>query len=335
MNIISCLSKREEANMASPNIDLSQKANPNSNKRRKIKDRVWRGIFIASGIISALMIVVIIIFVSAKGVSPFLPNYENVRQNVGKFLTGMTWRPDVGEGIYGVAFIIVNTLVSALIAAAISFPIAVLTALFIVKIAPKRLREPMQIVVELLAAIPSVVYGVFAASKITTLVESVAGFFGVSTFGGKSLMSVSLLLAIMIFPTITSMSINAISAVDKNLELGSLALGASRTQTNFKVVLTSAKSGIFAGLVLGLGRAFGEATAVSMVAGNSQIGINLNPFAPTRTLTSTMLSGLKETTGVDYDIRFSVGIVLMVIILVTNLLIQIMKRKIGGGINAK
>ena len=320
--------------MASLNIDLSQEANPNSNKRRKINDRIWRGVFIASGIISALMIVVIIIFVSAKGVSPFLPNYENVRQSVGKFLTGMTWRPDVGEGVYGVAFIIVNTLVSALIAAAISFPIAVLTALFIVKIAPKRLREPMQIVVELLAAIPSVVYGVFAASKITTLVESVAGFFGVSTYGGKSLMSVSLLLAIMIFPTITSMSINAISAVDKNLELGSLALGASRTQTNFRVVLASAKSGIFAGLVLGLGRAFGEATAVSMVAGNSQIGINLNPFAPTRTLTSTMLSGLKETTGVDYDIRFSVGIVLMVIILVTNLLIQIMKRKIGGGTNA-
>lgn len=322
--------------MARPSIDVrqDQEDNPNANKRRKINDKIWRGIFIASGIISALMIVVIIIFVSAKGVSPFLPNYEHARQSVGKFLTGMTWRPDVGEGVYGVAFIIVNTLVSALIAAAISFPIAVLTALFIVKIAPKRLREPMQIVVELLAAIPSVVYGVFAASKITTLVESIAGFFGVSTFGGKSLMSVSLLLAIMIFPTITSMSINAISAVDKNLELGSLALGASRTQTNFKVVLTSAKSGIFAGLVLGLGRAFGEATAVSMVAGNSQIGINLNPFAPTRTLTSTMLSGLKETTGVDYDIRFSVGIVLMVIILITNLLIQIMKRKIGGGTNA-
>ena len=322
--------------MARPNIDVrqEQEANPNANKRRKINDKIWRGVFIASGIISALMIVIIIIFVSAKGVSPFLPNYEHAKQNVGKFLSGMSWRPDVGEGVYGVAFIMVNTLVSALIAAAISFPVAVLTALFIVKIAPKKLREPMQIVVELLAAIPSVVYGVFAASKITTLVESVAGFFGVSTFGGKSLMSVSLLLAIMIFPTITSMSINAISAVDKNLELGSLALGASRTQTNFKVVLTSAKSGIFAGLVLGLGRAFGEATAVSMVAGNSQIGINLNPFAPTRTLTSTMLSGLKETTGVDYDIRFSVGIVLMVIILVTNLLIQVMKRKIGGGTNA-
>ena len=110
----------------------------------------------------------------------------------------------------------------------------------------------------------------------------------------------------------------------------SLALGASRTQTNFKVVLTSAKSGIFAGLVLGLGRAFGEATAVSMVAGNAQSGPTWNLFLPTRTLTSTMLSGLKETTGLDYDIRFSVGIVLMIIVIITNLSIQVAKNKTGG-----
>ena len=134
----------------------------------------------------------------------------------------------------------------------------------------------------------------------------------------------------MIYPTITSISINAIAAVDKNLELGSLALGASKTQTNFKVVLTAAKSGIFAGLILGLGRAFGEATAVSMVAGNAMAGPNLNPFEMTRTLTSTMLSGLHETVGLDYDIRFTVGIVLMIIVLLTNISIQLIKKKIGG-----
>ena len=116
-------------------------------------------------------------------------------------------------------------------------------------------------------------------------------------------------------------------------ELGSLALGASRTQTNFKVVLSAAKSGIFAGLVLGLGRAFGEATAVSMVAGNAMTGPTWNLFDITRTLTSTMLSGLKETTGLDYDIRFSVGIILMIIVLLTNLAIQYIKRKIGGVTN--
>ena len=316
--------------MVAEGTNVHEHIKPAAAKRRKISDIVWRGIFVASGIISALMIVIIIVFVSGKGVGPFLPNYEFAKQNLGDFLTGMSWRPDIGQGVYGVAFIVVNTLVSAFLASLISFPIAVLTALFIVKVAPKKLREPMQIVVELLAAIPSVVYGVFATTSITTMVANLASWFGITTFGGQSLLSVAILLAIMIFPTITSMSINAISAVDQNLENGSLALGASKTQTNFKVVLTAAKSGIFAGLILGLGRAFGEATAVSMVAGNAQIGINLHPFAMTRTLTSTMLSGLKETTGVDYDIRFTVGIVLMVIILLTNFLIQLIKYKVGG-----
>ena len=299
-------------------------------KRRERRDRFFRGLFAFCGLLSALMILIIFIFVGGKGIMPFLPTYGEQQQNVGKFLSGMAWRSDQKPPVYGVLFIIVNTLISAFLAALVAFPTSVLTALFIVKIAPKRLRVVFTTIVELLSAIPSVVYGVFAAGKITSLVDSLAGVFGKSTFGGNSLLTVSILLAIMIFPTITAMSITAISAVDKNLELGSLALGASRTQTNFKVVLTAAKSGIFAGLVLGLGRAFGEATAVSMVAGNAMTGPTWNLFDITRTLTSTMLSGLKETVGLDYDIRFSVGIVLMSLVLLTNLLIQFAKRKVGG-----
>lgn len=298
-------------------------------KRRKV-DNVWTWVFFICGIISALMIVIIILFVGMRGIKPFLPGYEYTQQNLGSFLVGSSWRPDIATGVYGVGFIIINTLISAFLAGLLSFPISVLTALFVVKIAPDVLREPMTMVVQLLAAIPSVVYGVFASTKISGLTDTIASWFNVSTYGGKSLLSVSLLLAIMIFPTITNMSIDAIAAVDPNLEYGSLALGASRTQTNFKVVLTSAKSGIFAGLVLGLGRAFGEATAVSMVAGNAQSGPTWNLFLPTRTLTSTMLSGLKETTGLDYDIRFSVGIVLMIIVIITNLSIQVAKNKAGG-----
>ena len=131
------------------------------------------------------------------------------------------------------------------------------------------------------------------------------------------------------FPTITSMSITAISSVDRALEEGSLALGATKTQTNFKVVLIAAKSGIFAGAILGIGRAF-EATAVAMVAGNKMFGPTFDLFDITRTLTSTMLSGLKETTGLDYDIRFSVGLVLMVVILVSNFLLNLAKKKVGN-----
>lgn len=310
--------------------NVRDRIKPEAIKRRESVDRFFRGLFALCGLISAVMIVVIFIFVGGKGVMPFLPSYGEQQQNVGKFLSGMTWRPDQNPPVYGALFIIINTLISAFLAALVAFPTSVLTALFIVKIAPKNLRVFFTTIVELLAAIPSVVYGVFASGKITQLVNAMAEAVGYSTFGGNSLLTVSILLAIMIFPTITAMSITAISAVDHNLELGSLALGASTTQTNFKVVLSAAKSGIFAGLVLGLGRAFGEATAVSMVAGNAMNGPTWNLFDITRTLTSTMLSGLKETVGLDYDIRFSVGIVLMILVLATNLGIQAVKYKIGG-----
>lgn len=313
--------------------NVRERIKSESIRRREKVDSGFRLVFKICGIISAIMIVIIFLFVGGKGILPFLPGYGDGRQNIFSFLSGMAWRSDLTPPVYGVLFIIINTLISAFLAALVAFPVSVLTALFIVKIAPKRLRVVFTTIVELLAAIPSVVYGVYASGRITSMVNDLAGVFGLTTFGGASLLSVSILLAIMIFPTITAMSITAISAVDRNLELGSLALGASKTQTHFKVVLSAAKSGIFAGLILGLGRAFGEATAVSMVAGNAMTGPTWNPFDITRTLTSTMLSGLKETTGLDYDIRFSVGIVLMILVLVTNLIIQFIKRKIGGVTN--
>lgn len=294
-------------------------------------DAIGKTLFRTAGMISAVLIVLIFVFITMRGVRVFLPNYEYGQVNLIDFLTGLVWRQD--QGNYGVLFIVINTLVASVGAAILSFPISVLTALFIVKIAPKNLKALFTTVVELLAAIPSVVYGVFAAGVIVKGVEGIAAAFGVSTFGGNSLLAVIVLLAIMIFPTMTSIAIVAIQAVDVKIELGSLALGASRTQTNFKVVLAAAKSGIFAGLILGLGRAFGEATAVSMVAGNKFYGPTTSIFDITRTLTSTMLSGLKETSGLDYDIRFSVGIVLMIVILMTNFLVHWVKRRIGSVTN--
>jgi phosphate transport system permease protein len=300
-------------------------------KRKKAKDAIGKMLFRAAGVISASLIVLIFVFIAMRGLRVFFPNYEYGQVNLWDFLTGLTWRQDQGK--YGVLFIVINTLVSAIGAAILSFPISVLTALFVVKIAPKKLKVVFTTVVELLAAVPSVVYGVFAAGVIVKGVDSLASSFGISTFGGNSLLAVIILLAIMIFPTMTSIAIVAIEAVSEDIELGSLALGASRTQTNFKVVLASAKSGIFTGLILGLGRAFGEATAVSMVAGNKFYGPTTNLFDITRTLTSTMLSGLKETTGLDYDIRFSVGIVLMIVIFITNYLIHLVKNRIGSVTN--
>ncbi|HHU07475.1 MAG TPA: phosphate ABC transporter permease subunit PstC [Clostridiaceae bacterium] len=312
--------------------DKRQKNKLASCHRRKLwQDKVIKRIFQGSAILAALMILFIYFFVISRGIQPFLPSYDGDQQNVLSFLTGNRWRPDMNPPIYGVGFIVINTILTSLGAAIISFPISVLTALYIAKVAPPKLRAVLTTIVELLAAIPSIVYGVYAAGTITGLVDDFAGLFGISTYGGNSALAVILLLAIMIFPTITSLAVVSIRAVDRNLELGSIALGASRMETNFKVVLTSAKSGIFAGLALGLGRAFGEATAVSMVAGNRMIGPTLNPFDITRTLTTTILTGMHETSpGLDYDMRFSVGIVLLLVILVTNLSIQYVKRKVGG-----
>ncbi len=297
-------------------------------KRNKSLDKFFHGFFMAMALLSASFIVIIVLFVFAKGISPFLPGYEYGQVNIISFLTGSLYRQD--QGIYGIGFIVINTLVCSFLALLLSFPISVLTALFIAKIAPKKLGAIMQSVVELLASVPSVVYGVFAAGVIAALIKDLASSLGITTFGGSSMLAVIILLAIMIFPTLTSMATTAIKAVDKDLEQASLALGATRTQTNFKIVLAAAKSGIFAGAILGLGRAFGEATAVAMVAGNKLFGPTFDLFDITRTLTSTMLAGLKETSGLDYDIRFSVGLVLIAVIFVSNWVLNYVKKKVGN-----
>lgn len=286
-------------------------------------DKATRIFFTICGWLAALMIVLILWFIIMRGIRVFFPSYPE-QQNLGDFLTGMRWRADQQD--YGVGFIIINTFITAIGAAILAFPVAVLSALLITKIAPPKLRAPLTTLIELLAAVPSVVFGVFASGVITEMVDNLAQKFGMTTFGGNSMLAVIILLAIMIYPTITALAIVSIQAVPRELELGSLALGATNTQTHFKVVLKSARTGIVTGLILGLGRAFGEATAVSMVAGNAFTGPTWNLFDITRTLTSTMLSGMHETTGVDYDIRFTVGMVLMIVMLITNLSIHAVRK---------
>ena len=295
-------------------------------KRKRTLDFAFKSVFRLAAFLASMMVIVIFYFIFQKGISVFFG--EN-SISLLKFLTGTVWRSDTGE--YGVFFIFINTLATGFFAALLSFPISVLTALFITKMAPKALSKILRIIIELLSAIPSIIYGLFASGVIVLFVDWIAAtIFGISTFGGRSMLSVIILLALMIMPTITIMSINAIEAVDKNLTEASLALGATPTQTHFKVVLRAARSGIFAGLILGLSRAFGEATAVSLVAGNKMYGPTINPFDITRTLTSTMMLGMNETVGLDYDIRFSVGIVLLLTVFISNFAINIMKKRMEG-----
>lgn len=294
-------------------------------RRKARQDRLALALFRLAGLLAGVMLILILLFVGEKGFSVF---FGPQAVSFTDFLTGLRWRQD--QGVYGVGFIIINTLITAFGASILAFPTAVLSALLIAKVAPPFWRNALSTVLEVLAAIPSVVYGVFASGKITAWVDSWATALGYSSFGGKSILAVVLLLAIMIYPTMTAIAVQAISVVPRRLEDASLALGASVTQTHFKIVLRAARSGIFTGLILGLGRAFGEATAVSMVAGNAFTGPSWNPFDITRTLTSTMLSGLKETSGLDYDIRFTVGMVLMILILASNAIIHLIKKRMGG-----
>ncbi|MBN2604872.1 MAG: phosphate ABC transporter permease subunit PstC [Bacilli bacterium] len=308
-----------------------------STRRKKRVDQLIRSVFLVATLLSASFIIIIVIFIVIKGITPFITNNDGLGVvNVWTFLTGTVWLKGTAfqSNLYSIGFIILNTLYIAFLTLLLSLPVGVLTALFIAKIAPKKLAEFLRTIVELLASIPSIVYGLFGIGIILTFVYNLSSVFGIQSKGGNSVLATVLVLALMTLPTITAISEVAIRSVRKDIEEGSLALGATRTQTNFKVVLTSAKSGIFAAAILGIGRSLGEATAVSLVAGNAKSGPNLGLFDITTTLTSTMLQGLKETTGVDYDIRFSVGIVLMIVILITNFILNAVKKRVGN-VNVK
>ena len=302
--------------------------------RKTRGDKIVFSIFLLIGFLCASFIVVIVGFILVKGISPFFIKYNDgsteFSVNFINFIFGNSWNENTDLSVaYGVGFVIIDTIYVTLLSLLLAVPLSVFSALFIVRIAPKALSIVINTCIELLASIPSIVYGVFGMGVINPIVNGIANLIGLQTPGGRTALSIVLVLTIMIYPTITMISITAIKSVKKSVIDGSLALGASITETNFKVVLTSAKSGIFAGIIHGVGRALGEATAISLVCSPAGSGPNFNIFDSTRTLTTTMLSGIHETTGVDYDIRFSVAVVLIIIILATNLLLNQVKKRIG------
>lgn len=296
-------------------------------------DRFVKVILQSLALLSSSFIFIVTGVILTKGITPFVTQNGGLGSvNLWSFLTGNTWLigPTFQSTIYSVGFIIIQTIYVVFLSLFISFPVGVLTALFIAKIAPKKLAELLRTVVEMLASIPSIIYGLFGAGVILRFVYNLSSVFGYQSKGGNSVLSTIIILALMTMPTITTVSEVAIRSVDKSLIEGSLALGATETQTHFKVVLAAAKSGIFTSAILGVGRALGEATAVSLVAGGRRSGLSFNILDTTSTLTTTMLEGMKDSAGLDYDIRFSVGLVLMAVILLTNFTLNAIKRKIGN-----
>ena len=276
--------------------------------------------FLLLACVSIVAVVIICVFLFANG----LPAVFEI--GAGNFLFGKQWRP--GENKFGIFPMIVGSIYATIGAILIGVPVGVLTAVFMAKICPKRLYKFLKPAVELLAGIPSIVYGFFALVVIVPIIRN--------TFPGNglNLLSACILLGIMILPTIIGVAESAIRAVPESYYEGALALGATRERSLFCVVLPAAKSGVSAGVVLGIGRAIGETMAVNMVAGNQKV-IPESIFKGVRTLTTNIVMEMGYATDLHREALIANGVVLFLFILIINSVFFILKRPEGGKIQKR
>ena len=287
-----------------------------SNKNKYIIEKVSKNIFFTSALIAIISLLLIIGFVFYKGLTPFLfKGYSFI-----DFLSGKEWVPSSDK--FGVAPMIVSSLFATIGALIIGVPIGVLTAIFIAEIAPKKFSKIISSSVELLAGIPSVLYGVFGLAFI---VPSIQNIFNLPK--GQSLLAVIIVLSIMMLPTIVSVSETAIRAVPNSYREGSLALGASKIETIFKVVIPASKSGILAAIVLGIGRALGETMAIILVAGNSPV-MPSSLMDSVRPLTTNIALEMGYAFGTHQEMLFATGVVLFTFILVLNIVLNKLSSKV-------
>lgn len=273
-------------------------------------------VFMLCACVSILAVALICIFLFANGVPAM------AKIGFGKFLLGRTWQ--AGNGLFGIFPMIIGSIYVTAGAIIVGVPIGILAAVFLARFCPKPLYRIMKPGVELLAGIPSVVYGFFGLMIIVPWVrDTFRPYYGGN---GLSLFSVALLLGIMILPTIISISESAIRAVPDKYYQGALALGATHERSVFRTVVPAAKSGIMAGIVLGIGRAFGETMAVIMIAGN-QAWIPDNMFQGIRTLTANIVMEMGYAQDLHREALIATGVVLFVFILIINTLFSILKRR--------
>ena len=288
------------------------------NNRKNLIENLSKGIFLASALIAVISLLVIIGFVFYKGLTPFISKgYSFV-----DFFTGSKWIPS--SDIYGIMPMVIASILGTLGSLIVGVPIGIFTAIFIAEVAPKKVGKIISAAVELLAGIPSVLYGIFGLSVIVPWI--------MSTFDlpkGQSLLAIIIVLSIMMLPTIVTVSETAIRAVPKNYKEGSLALGASHIETTFKVVVPAAKSGILAGVVLGIGRAIGETMAIILVAGNSPI-IPSSIMDSVRPLTTNIALEMGYSFGTHQEMLFATGVILFLFILLLNLVLSKLSSKEGN-----
>ena len=288
-------------------------ANNNLRKSKgEMKETLARVLFIFAACISILAVFLICIFLFANG----LPGMFKI--GVLDFLTGTKWKP--GNDIYGILPMILGSVYVTAGALIIGVPAGLLTAIFLSRFASGRPAKMMRSAVSLLAGIPSVVYGFFGLVVIVPLIRTIFGG------SGSSLLAACILLGMMILPTIITLSESALNAVPQSYYEGALALGATHERAVFSVILPAAKSGVLAAIILGVGRAIGEAMAVMMVAGNRAVIPN-SLVKGVRTLTSNIVMEMGYATDLHREALIATAVVLFVFILLINLLFSVIKRK--------
>lgn len=280
----------------------------------KIKERLFEIIFLLAAGFSILAVLLICMFLFANGI----PAMHKI--GLTDFLFGLKWKP--GSELYGIFPMIVGSLYITAGAIIVGVPVGLMTAVFLSRFCPEWLHKIIKPAVDLLAGIPSVVYGFFGLMVIVPFVRNVFGG------NGSSILTASILLGMMILPTIISVSETSLNAVPQNYYEGSRALGATHERSVFMTVLPAAKSGIIAGIILGIGRAIGETMAVIMVAGN-QARIPDSILKGVRTLTANIVIEMGYATDLHREALIATGVVLFVFVLLINLSFNLVKKGSG------
>ena len=284
------------------------------NPRRLVEDLIQL-VFLILGLVAVGSVLVITIYLVISG----LPAIFKI--GPVEFLFGTRWASTASEPQFGILPFILTSIYGTAGAIIIGVPIGFFAAVFLAKIAPKKVREIMELCIGVLAGIPSVVYGLVG---MTILVPGIRIIFGVPD--GATLFAAIIVLAVMILPSVINVSLSALQAVPREYEEASLALGATSTDTYFRVTVPAAKSGIFTAIVLGIGRAIGEAMAIMMVAGNVANMPSL--FKSVRFLTTAVASEMSYSSGLQREALFSIALVLFLFIMIINAILNMLKA--GG-----
>ena len=296
-----------------------------SRKNKSAVEKTAQGIFTLCAFIAVLAVASITVYMIING-APAL-----FQVGVKDILFETQWRPSAEDASFGILWVVLTSVIGTVLAVILGVPMGVFTAVFLAETAPKKMAAVVRPAVELLAGIPSVIYGLLGLMILNPLMYKLelAVFENSKSHqftGGANLLSAVIVLAVMILPTVINISESAIRAVPDSLRAASLALGASHMQTIFKVVLPAAKSGIVTAVVLGVGRAIGEAMAITLVSGSS-VNAPL-PFNSVRFLTTAIVAEMGYASGLHRQVLFTIGLVLFAFIMLINIsLTRILKKR--------